>query len=433
MTIMKTKYIFILPLIALCFTGCKIEEIGNPNGPTLEDFETSTTIDDLVLLATGTEAVMRTDLEFYIDVVSIVGREYYDLNGADPRYTGELLGAEGGPLDPGGFLTTRSYAARYSAIRNAQTLLNALDNTTASLTPAEEAGTRGFSHTVIAYQLLLAANMQYENGIRIDVADPDNLGDFTADYQSALTAISALLDEANGELVDGGDEFFWDLTDGFAGFATPAGFNQFNRGLAARVDLYRGNKTAALANLDDSFFDMAGDLNMGCYHTYDAGDAIFNPLFRTASDLFMAQTDWVESAEAGDTRLGKVVDQGEVIAIDDLSGDSRVNVYLGNDDNAIVIRNEELVLIYAEANIGSNNPEAIAAIDVVRMAAGLPAYAGAPDDAALLDEVLTQRRYSLFGEGHRWVDLRRHDRLADIVLDRPNDVVHIQFPRPLGE
>lgn len=433
MTTMKTKYIFILPLIALCFTGCKIEEIGNPNGPTLEDFETSTTLDDLVLLATGTEAVMRTDLEFYVDVLCIVGREYYDLNGIDPRYTGELLGDEGAPLDPGGFLTTRSYAARYSAIRNAQTLLNALENTTASLSGAEEAGTRGFANTVIAYQLLMNANMQYDNGIRVDVADPDNLGPFTANYQASLTAISALLNDAHGDLQNGGDEFFWSLTSGFTGFDTPGGFDQFNRGLAARVELYRGNNSAALSNLDDSFMDMAGDLSSGCGHTYNAGDAVFNPLFRTATDLFMAQMDWVESAEAGDTRLDKVLDQGETIALDDLSSNWRVNVYLANDDEAIIMRNEELVLIYAEANIGTNTTEAVAAIDAVRAGAGLDAYSGATDDAALLDEVVNQRRYSLFGEGHRWLDMRRLGRLDDIMTDRPNDVIHTQFPRPIGE
>lgn len=430
---MKTKYFLILPLIALCFTGCKIEEIGNPNGPTLEDFETSTTLDDLVLLATGTEGVLRTDLEFYVDELCILGREYYDLNGIDPRYTGELLGDEGAPLDPGGFLTTRSYAARYGAIRNAQTLLNALENTTASLTAAEEAGARGFANTCIAYQLLLNANMQYDNGIRVDVADVDNLGPFTANYQASLTAIMALLDEASADLNAGGDEFFWSLTEGFAGFDTPDGFDQFNRALAARVELYRGNKTAALSALDDSFMDMAGNLDMGCGHTYNAGDAIFNPLFRTATDLFMAQMDWVDSAEDGDTRLDKVVDQGETISLDDLSSSWRVNVYGANDDEAIIIRNEELVLIYAEANIGSNNTEAVAAIDAVRMAAGLAAYDGATDDAALLDEVVNQRRYSLFGEGHRWVDMRRLGRLDDIVLDRPNDVIHTQFPRPIGE
>jgi hypothetical protein len=34
--------------------------------------------------------------------------------------------------------------------------------------------------------------------------------------------------------------------------------------------------------------------------------------------------------------------------------------------------------------------------------------------AALIDEVLKQRRFSLFFEGHRWFDMRRRGMLAQI-------------------
>jgi len=98
-----------------------------------------------------------------------------------------------------------------------------------------------------------------------------------------------------------------------------------------------------------------------------------------------------------------------------------------------MIRNEELVLIYAEAKIGSDNAEAVVAINVVRAAAGLLPYIGAIDDTALITEVLHQRRYSLFYEGHRWIDMRRYDRLDELTIERPGDVVHTQFPRPLQE
>ncbi|MEM9824129.1 MAG: RagB/SusD family nutrient uptake outer membrane protein, partial [Bacteroidota bacterium] len=95
--------------------------------------------------------------------------------------------------------------------------------------------------------------------------------------------------------------------------------------------------------------------------------------------------------------------------------------------------NEELILIYAEANIGSNNAEAVNAINVIRNAAGIGDYTGATSDAALVDEVLYQRRYSLFGEAHRWIDARRYDRLDELPLDRSLDKVHVQFPRPESE
>ena len=53
--------------------------------------------------------------------------------------------------------------------------------------------------------------------------------------------------------------------------------------------------------------------------------------------------------------------------------------------------------------------------------------------AALIDEMLKQRRYSLFGEGHRWVDMRRYDRLNTLPIDRPDDEVCVIFPRPANE
>ena len=72
-------------------------------------------------------------------------------------------------------------------------------------------------------------------------------------------------------------------------------------------------------------------------------------------------------------------------------------------------------------------------MNIVRNAAGIGDYEGATSNAALVDEILYQRRYSLFGEGHRWIDLRRYDRLGEIPIDREGDQVHVQFPRPANE
>jgi hypothetical protein len=47
--------------------------------------------------------------------------------------------------------------------------------------------------------------------------------------------------------------------------------------------------------------------------------------------------------------------------------------------------------------------------------------------------MLEQRRYSLFFEGHRWLDLRRYDRLNTLPIDRPNDDVWSSFPLPSTE
>ena len=69
----------------------------------------------------------------------------------------------------------------------------------------------------------------------------------------------------------------------------------------------------------------------------------------------------------------------------------------------------------------------------MRTEAGLTAYTGAQTEAALIDELLKQRRYSLYAEGHRWIDVRRYDRLNTLPLERPNDDVWSSFPIPLNE
>ncbi len=118
---------------------------------------------------------------------------------------------------------------------------------------------------------------------------------------------------------------------------------------------------------------------------------------------------------------------------DGLSADYQIALYKSNVDPVYLVRNEELILMYAEANIGTNNTETINAINVIRNAAGLADYSGATDNASLLNEVVHQRRYSLIAEGHRWIDLRRLNRLSEIPLDRTGDNALDAFPTPFTE
>ena len=425
---MKYSIIITLIFFGLLFSSCeKYEEIGNENNPVVEDYTSTNTLDDLILVSRGIEASMRIDLNFYIETVGAVGREFYDLNGADPRYTGELLGAQGGPLDPGGFLTTRSYSARYRAVKMCNLLIDGLSTTTATLSNEERNGFLGYAETIKAYALLLNANTQYQNGIRVDVADADNLGPFLS-YSESLGAIQSLLTSAADRLSNA--ELLYTPTSAFSGFQSAAGMRQLNKAIAARVAIYQNDKPAALAALQESFMDLNGDLNTGFYHSYD--ENVTNPLFNASNDEIMAVASFITDAELNDSRLNKVI-SATAVTVDGLTGDHRVNVYPDALDDAILIRNEELILIYAEANIGSNNLEAISALNIIRNAAGVGPYLGGIDDASLVTELLHQRRYSLFYEGHRWVDIRRYDRLNELDIDRPGDIIHVQFPRPLQE
>ena len=90
-----------------------------------------------------------------------------------------------------------------------------------------------------------------------------------------------------------------------------------------------------------------------------------------------------------------------------------------NDAAAPYIRNEELILIYAEASLMTNATDnAISAINTIRNIWGVGDYTGPTDTDSVLDEILFQRRYSLWAEaGHRYVDLRRTGRLNSEYVD----------------
>ncbi len=432
-TIMKyIKYILISSILVL--TGCTLDEIQNPNSPSEETFAENASQADIQLLAVGLEAVMRNDIAFHYNSVSILAREYYDLSGVDPRYTGELLK---GPLDNNGFLTTRSYSAWYKVVKSANLLVPAVENSLAGFSDETKNGYYGFAKTLKAYALLMVANRQYTNGIRIDVEDPDNLGP-TVSYENALAEIMDLLNEANSNLSAAGGSFDFSTT---LGFDTPSSFAKFNRALAARVSLYQGNNQQALSMLSNSFFDLNGDLWTGATHVFGlTGNDLQNTLFHVLNQSgqeFMIHDSWINDAEAGDLRVAEKSNlfEGGTVLFDGLTADYQIALYDSNVDPIYLIRNEELILIYAEAQIGLNNGQAVAAINIVRNAAGIGDYTGATDNASLLEEVLNQRRYSLFGEGHRWIDLRRLNRLNEnyVPLDRSGDNIIDAFPTPFTE
>lgn len=110
--------------------------------------------------------------------------------------------------------------------------------------------------------------------------------------------------------------------------------------------------------------------------------------------------------------------------------------YPANTSPVKFFRNEELVLIAAEAHAQlGNTAQAVAHLNRIRTAAGLPAYAGSTTREALISEILYQRRFSLWAEpwGHRWIDLRRYNRLSEIDVSLDGGRVYPQLARPQAE
>jgi hypothetical protein len=105
-----------------------------------------------------------------------------------------------------------------------------------------------------------------------------------------------------------------------------------------------------------------------------------------------------------------------------------------------IIRNEELLLLRAEANLGlDQDGAALTDINVVRTVSGgldpIDGGAwGALTDEQQLDELLYNKRYSLLFEGgHRWIDLRRYGLLDQLPLDLASHTIHPRFPFPVAE
>ena len=426
------KYILLLAVTSMVFYSCK-KDYGNLNSPTVEAFLNNATKDQLNNLVSGTESGMRTVLNFYLDDAGTLGREGYRFSGSEPRYVTDLLGANSGTLSSSNFYITQPWAARYQVVKNCNVLIQAADKSSL-ISAAEKSGYKGFARTIKAYQLLLNFNLTYTNGIRIDVADPDHLGAFVS-YTDALTAIASLLDSGKTDLTSASVVF---PLAGFAGFSDAAGLSKVNRAFAARVAIYQKNWDAALTALSGSFYKLDTSFTLGVNHAFGtgSGDQLNNMFIpqNQSGEIRVAHPSFAADIEANDDRIGKATLRASTASLSGLSSNRDVWVYTSSTGPIPIIRNEELILIYAEANIQKNNTtEALKAINRIRTGHNLPVYSGATTQDALITEMLKQRRYSLFYEGHRWIDMRRYNLLSTLPIDRTGDDVWDKFPLPVSE
>ncbi len=426
------QYCFLF-LLTVLHTGCELDDLVDPNNPSVDGLSENASISQLNNLVVGSLSQMRVNTAIYYDVLGVVGRDMYRISGSDPAWVADLLN---GFLDDNAFYTTRPWGGRYRTIKNLNLLIEAAQNTNL-LTNEEREGYLGFAKTIQAHEYLMVLNMQNENGLRIDVSDPDNLGPIV-NKTEAMSFIDNLLDVANDHLSNGGTSFSFPLTSGFANFSSPASFSQFNRALSARVAAYQGDYDQVLNLLSQSFLDIGGDLNTGAFMVYStsAGDQ-FNPMFlplNNTGEVRLAHPSFISDAEVGDTRVNKAILRDEPVTATELTSSYDVFIYPSNTSSVPIIRNEELLLLYAEANILNDQfSDAVEALNVIRNAAGLADYSGNQDKESLIDEMLLQRRYSLWYEGHRWLDLRRYGRIDQLPIDRNGDIVHESFPIPQDE
>jgi starch-binding outer membrane protein, SusD/RagB family len=418
--------------LTLLFGACK-KDYGDLNNATVQAFGNNATVGELNNLVSGTESGMRNNLALYLDDIGILGREMYHFSTSEPRYVTDMLGASSATLSNSNFYITNPWASRYQVVKNCNILIQAATNSQ-SITAAQRSGYLGVARTLKAYQLLLNINLTDTNGIRIDVADPDHLGPFVT-YDAGLAAISSLLDSARTDLSSASVAY---TLAGFGSFGDAAGLTKVNRALAARVAVYQKKWDVALTDLSQSFFGLHSDLSLGVSHVFGTGSGdqlnlFFIPRNQTG-EVRIAHPSFATDIAAGDDRINKAALRDAAASLSGLSGDRDVWVYTTSTAPVPIIRNEELILIYAEANIQQSDlPDAVIALNIIRNAHGLANYSGAMTQPALLTEMLNQRRYSLYCEGHRWIDVRRYNLLNTLPIDRAGDDVWGEFPIPVSE
>ncbi len=382
----------------------------------------------------------------YVAHLGILGRESYTFDAADPRFVTEMLA--GASLDPGSpAFGGNFWGGPYGNIRNANTVLASLEKVS-GFSDAEKESIRGFAKTMQALDFLTIVSTRDTNGGPIDVSGPFTTLAPIESKERMLEHISTLLDEANGHLSASSDAFPFPLSSGFTSFNTPATFKQFNRALKARTETYRENWTEVLTALRESFLDPAKPLTLAASYAYGAGSGdvtnglnspnlYAHPSIVTDADRKDACVDDPAAPfKCLDGRVGAKIKEVNSRSYQGLTSKYQFTKYT-NTSPVPIIRNEELLLLRAEANINIGTAESLdlaeADINLVRAeAGGLGPIELATENA--VDILLKERRYSLLFEGgHRWIDMRRYNMLGQLPKDVASHTVHERFPIPLAE
>ncbi len=434
---MKKQINLVLTGLLVCsLSACgllKTDVVVDPNFPSVGAVTSNASKAQLDALAIGQIATARDGLATYLRVVGTVGKELFNFNTTESRWMTELNGLR--PIDNSAFYNGATTAFGLP-VRQANITLASL-NATSSATDVQKNGYRGLANTFKGLAYLYMLNVQGTNGVRLNVEDPFKPSK-AASYAESLAGIAKILDEGATQLDAAGASFAFSLPPTYAGFDKPATFKKFNRAIALRVAIYQADWAKAATILPTTFYSATGDLNAGPQHAFNATSPDTpNPLLNTSTERIVAVQKLFDDIEKGDTRISKVRVLDPIAKYTSgVQYDTKyiTNMYSDANGPVPIIRNEELILIAAEiAAQQGNTAEATKNINIVRAGAGLGAYAGATTKDALINAILKERIYSLFYEGHRWVDMRRYNKLAEIALPVAGMKVLERLEKPVAE
>lgn len=430
-------------------------DISNPNVAQLTTVAGDPTA--IQLMATGLIADQRGSMWPARQVFGIHGRESFNFTTTEGRNTTNyIVGILVNGVQKLDYASTFAspnavWFTQYNVLRDIDNFKRTV-NASAGLSANQKAGALGFAQTLEALMLFELIQAHDSTGLPVEVKENGfELAPFVT-RDSVYKHIIGLLDDASTKLLVQSDTTFrFTLTPGFstaiagADFTRRSVFNQFNRALKAKVAAHYATLgggasawQAALAALGQSFLNASAttraQLDVGPVVTYAPAPDTPNPASSATNSNLYAHPSILADVQkkangANDDRYtakirtGLPAREGPRTADGPTSATSTLgfSLYPTTSTPIAIIRNEELILLRAEARLATGDKAgAIADLNVVRVSSGgLPAstLTTASTNDQILDGILYEKRYSLLLEGNRWVDMRRYNRLSQLPLD----------------
>lgn len=439
-----------LPVAALAaaIVACNADQLNvpNPNSATVAGASVDPTA--LQLLFTGLFADVRGQRANMILESAVFGREGYTLSPQDGRFaTLPLIGVTINgvqKIDYASGFTNLPWGGQYGTLRDLFNFKNAIANN-GTLSAQQKAGALGVAQTFDALMILdLVEAHDSLGGITEIKDDATQLAPFVS-RDSMFKFMLGSLNQAIANLGTAGATFAYKVPPGFAGFDTPANFAKFAQAIKAKVEVeyatLGGGATAwqaALTALNSSFLNASAttraQLDVGVYDTYGVSPDSPNPLTQaTNTNLYghmSLQRDVQLKADGKPDdrytakvrtglppRAGPIANGGPTTETTTIG----FSIWPAQNSSIPIIRNEELILLRAEARLGTGDKAgAIADINQVRVnSGGLPpsTLTTSSTNDQILEGILYEKRYSLLMEGDRWPDMRRYGKLNELPLD----------------
>ncbi|MEO8337670.1 MAG: RagB/SusD family nutrient uptake outer membrane protein, partial [bacterium] len=435
-------------IVAVTACSAKDLDIANPNSATVEGATADPT--SFQLLATGLLVDQRNLRSGMITWQGPVGRESYSFQPTEGRpATHPVVGIVVNgvqKLDPTG-AAVAPWAGQYQTLRDVFNLKNAVS--ASSLLPAQKSASVGFAQTIEAIMVFDIVQTHDSLGAIVEIREnATDLAPFVS-RDSTYKFILGTLDAAITNLNAGGGSFPFTLHTGYTGFNTPATFVKFTQALKGKVAAHYASTSAgaamwqtSLTAINASFINAAATsragLDAGVYVTFAASPDSPNGLTQATNTNLYAHMSYITDAQlkadgvtkddrfTSKIRFGLPQREGPQANGGPTTASSTIgfSIWPSLSSSIPVIRNEELILLRAEAKLGTGDKAgAIADLNIVRTnSGGLPPStltAASSNDDILLG-ILYEKRFSLMMEGDRWVDHRRYGKLALLPLDIPS-------------